>query len=186
MKNIILVRSFLLALAALFIASCSSVPNSDKAVLSQTSARPVTVGQFSERTAQVQKTVRKYTPNVQKVKNLVITIPQITKSKKKRPTVKTGRVQYGRASYYARRFHGKRTASGERFNMNAMTCAHRKLPFGTHVKITNKANGRSVILRVNDRGPYAKGRIVDVSYAAAKKLGMIRSGTAKVKLEVIK
>lgn len=123
--------------------------------------------------------------SVKGIKDFVNSSSQVVKSKRKRLSVKAGRVQYGRASYYARHFHGKKTASGERFNMNEMTCAHRSLPFGVRVRITNKGNGRSVILRVNDRGPYSKERIVDVSYAAAKKLGMIRSGTADVKLEVI-
>lgn len=92
----------------------------------------------------------------------------------------------GTASYYAHRFHGRKTASGERFDMHAMTAAHKTLKFGTRVKVTNKANGKSVIVRINDRGPYAKGRMIDVSYAAAKKLGMIRSGTAKVSLSVVR
>lgn len=92
----------------------------------------------------------------------------------------------GVASYYAHRFHGRRTANGERFNMHAMTAAHKKLKFGTHLKVTNLRNGRSVVVRINDRGPYAKGRIIDLSYSAAKKLGMMRSGTAKVKLQVVR
>lgn len=93
--------------------------------------------------------------------------------------------KHGMASYYAKRFHGRRTANGEYFNMYAMTAAHKKLKFGTHLKVTNKRNGKSVIVRINDRGPYAKGRIIDLSYGAAKKLGMLKSGVAKVKLQVV-
>ncbi len=136
--------------------------------------------------SRAQKTVSQYIPTRKGVKNLLASIPRVasTKTNKGRKS-HASKVQHGKASYYARRFHGRKTASGERFNMNAMTCAHRSLPFGTNVKITNKSNGRSVILRVNDRGPYSKGRIVDVSFAAAKKLGMIKRGTALVKLEVL-
>jgi rare lipoprotein A len=89
----------------------------------------------------------------------------------------------GRASWYGPGFHGKRTASGERFNQNALTAAHRSLPFGTKVKVTNAHNGRSVIVRINDRGPFHGGRIIDLSKAAARVLGI--GGTAPVILEVL-
>lgn len=91
----------------------------------------------------------------------------------------------GGASYYGARFHGRRTASGERFDMRALTAAHRTLPFGTMVRVTNQANGRSVIVRINDRGPFHGRRIIDVSRAAAERLGMIRSGIASVTLELV-
>jgi rare lipoprotein A len=86
------------------------------------------------------------------------------------------------ASYYSSAHHGRKTASGERFNMHAMTAAHRKLPFGTVVKVTNKLNGRSVSVRVNDRGPFVKSRSIDLSQAAARAIGM--GGTAQVTLSV--
>ena len=92
----------------------------------------------------------------------------------------------GIASYYGGKFHGKRTASGEIFNKNAMTAAHRSLAFGTKVKVTNLRNGRTVLVRVNDRGPHVRGRIIDLSQAAAKKIGLSYAGTARVKLEVLK
>jgi len=95
-------------------------------------------------------------------------------------------IEVGFASYYGEKFHGRRTASGEIFNMYKLTAAHRKLPFGTYVKVTNLENGRSVIVRINDRGPFKKNRIIDLSYEAAKRLGMISKGVARVKLEVIK
>jgi rare lipoprotein A len=91
----------------------------------------------------------------------------------------------GIASYYGSALSGNRTASGERFDPNAMTAAHRTLSFGSLVAVTNLANGQEVVVRVNDRGPWGKSRIMDVSYAAAKQLGMHRSGTAKVKLELL-
>lgn len=93
--------------------------------------------------------------------------------------------QRGRASWYGSRFHGRRTASGERFNAYAHTAAHRSLPFGTRVRVTNLRNGRSVVVRINDRGPYSGGRIIDLSRAAAETIGMLRSGTAPVRVEVI-
>ena len=90
------------------------------------------------------------------------------------------------ASYYAEDFHGKRTSNGERFNMNDYTCAHKSLPFDTILKVTNLANGKTCEVRVNDRGPFVATREIDLSKAAAIKLGMIGSGTTKVKLEIVK
>ena len=92
----------------------------------------------------------------------------------------------GIASYYGGNFNGKRTASGEMFNKNAMTAAHRSLKFGTKLKVTNLRNGRTVLVTVNDRGPHVQGRIIDLSQAAAKKIGLAHAGTARVKLEVLK
>ncbi len=89
--------------------------------------------------------------------------------------------QCGRASWYQL---GGKTASGERNNPNAMTAAHRRLPFGTRVRVENLSNGKFVVVRINDRGPFTGGRVIDVSRAAAKQLGMINSGTAKVRLVV--
>ncbi|MEL6738024.1 MAG: septal ring lytic transglycosylase RlpA family protein [Pseudomonadota bacterium] len=89
------------------------------------------------------------------------------------------------ASYYGKRFHGRRTANGERFDMNAMTAAHKTLPFGTRVLVTNPANGRSVTVRINDRGPFIRGRAIDLSRAAAEELGIIRRGHARVQLDIV-
>lgn len=88
------------------------------------------------------------------------------------------------ASWYGPGFHGKRTASGERFNTNAMTAAHRSLPFGTRVRVTNSRTGRSVVVRINDRGPFHGGRAIDLSHAAARAIGM--GGTANVALAVMR
>jgi rare lipoprotein A len=93
--------------------------------------------------------------------------------------------QIGMASYYARSFQGRKTASGERYDMNHFTAAHRTYPFGTALRITHLGNGRNVVVRVNDRGPFARGRIIDLSLAAARRLDMIRSGTARVSIELI-
>ena len=91
----------------------------------------------------------------------------------------------GRASFYADRFHKRRTASGALYYKDSMTCAHRTLPFGTYERVTNQNNGKSVILEVTDRGPFIKGRIIDLSSAAAKKLVFIAAGTAPVVVEVV-
>jgi len=90
--------------------------------------------------------------------------------------------EVGVASYYADRFHGRRTASGERYDRNALTAAHRRLPFGTRVRVTNLENGHAVDVRINDRGPFVAGRVIDVSYAAARKLGMMQRGVVKVRV----
>ena len=93
--------------------------------------------------------------------------------------------QTGLASYYADKYHGRTTASGERFDTNKLTAAHRTLPFGTRVRVTNLDNGKQVIVKVNDRGPFVNGRVIDLSRAAAKRVDMIRAGLAKVKVEVL-
>jgi rare lipoprotein A len=99
--------------------------------------------------------------------------------------VAAGKVERGLATWYGGRFHGRKTASGERFNQHAMTAAHKTLPMGTRVRVTNQRTGRSVVVRINDRGPYAKGRIIDVSRAAAEVLGMVRAGVVPVTVEVL-
>ncbi|MBW4556960.1 MAG: septal ring lytic transglycosylase RlpA family protein [Trichormus sp. ATA11-4-KO1] len=91
----------------------------------------------------------------------------------------------GIASFYGRDFAGRPTATGERFNPEAMTAAHRSLPFGTRVRVTNTRNGRSVVVRINDRGPFIRGRVIDLSTGAARSIGMISSGVAPVKIEVL-
>ncbi|MFA6726002.1 MAG: septal ring lytic transglycosylase RlpA family protein [Candidatus Cloacimonadaceae bacterium] len=89
------------------------------------------------------------------------------------------------ASYYSKRFNGKKTASGETYNQNEYTCAHKTLPFNTLLKITNPKNGKTVQVRVIDRGPFIRGRDLDLSYAAAKELGLLKHGVMKVSVEII-
>ena len=91
----------------------------------------------------------------------------------------------GVASYYADDFHGKKTSNGEIYDMNDLTAAHRTFPFGTKVRITNLENGKTVVVRVNDRGPFHEGRIIDLSLGAAKELDLVRTGTARVRIEVL-
>ena len=91
----------------------------------------------------------------------------------------------GIASWYGDYFHGRRTSSGDTYDMYKMTAAHKTLPLPTYVRVTNLENGRTVVLRVNDRGPFVEGRIIDLSYVAAQKLGMAESGTARVEVEAL-
>ncbi len=97
-----------------------------------------------------------------------------------------GFVQRGIASWYGTKFHGRKTSSGEVYSMHAMTAAHKTLPLPSYVHVKNLDNGRSTVVRVNDRGPFIQGRIIDLSYAAAKKLGVNGPGTAKVEISVVK
>lgn len=91
----------------------------------------------------------------------------------------------GQASWYGAKHHGRKTASGERFDQNALTAAHRQLPFGTRVRVTHLGNGRQVTVRINDRGPFSKGRLIDLSRRAAEQLGMLRQGVAPVRIEAL-
>ncbi|HKX89488.1 MAG TPA: septal ring lytic transglycosylase RlpA family protein [Sphingopyxis sp.] len=101
------------------------------------------------------------------------------------PTDDETEIDGGMASYYGNELAGNRTASGERFDPGQLTAAHRTLPFGSMVRVTNTSNGDSVIVRINDRGPFSRGRVIDVSQAAAREIGMHRSGTARVKLALL-
>lgn len=94
--------------------------------------------------------------------------------------------QQGIASYYAQFFNGRLTANGERHNPNALVAAHKTLPFGTKVRVTNLNNGRQVIVRINDRGPFVRGRVIDLSRAAAKKINLLKAGIARVKITRLK
>ncbi len=99
--------------------------------------------------------------------------------------LKAATTETGLASYYGTKYHGRPTASGEVFDMNELTAAHPRLAFGTRVKVTHLANHKSVTVRINDRGPFLKGRVIDLSQAAALELQMVQSGLAAVKLEIV-
>jgi rare lipoprotein A len=103
----------------------------------------------------------------------------------KATSAKSGKVQVGTASWYGKQFHGRQTASGDTYDMFQFTAAHRTLPLGTLVKVTNLRNGKWVIVKVNDRGPYVGHRVMDVSYGAAQMMGFRQRGIERVKLEVI-
>lgn len=105
------------------------------------------------------------------------------------PISRSGAVGFeesGGASYYANKYQGRKTASGELFNQKAMTAAHKRLPFGTKVKVTNVDNGKSVVVRVNDRGPFVSGRIIDLSKSAFERIGNTRHGVIEVEIEVVR
>jgi rare lipoprotein A len=99
--------------------------------------------------------------------------------------VSAGHTQTGKASYYHDRFQGRKTASGVRYNKSELTAAHKTLPLGSKVRVTDSRSGKSVVVRINDRGPYAKGRVIDLSRAAARQIGLVNKGVAKVKVEVL-
>ena len=119
-----------------------------------------------------------------------ITVPTEQKTKTQAKDIvnkskKSLQTKYGSASFYGPGFHGRKTASGEVFNQNALTAAHRTLPFGTKLRVTCTATGRSTIVKVNDRGPYHGNRILDLSVGAAKAIGMVEKGVTNVKYEVL-
>jgi rare lipoprotein A len=114
-----------------------------------------------------------------KTAELVDDSPESDESPKVLKTIK------GRASWYGARHHGRKTASGEPFNKNSLTAAHRTLPFGTKVQVVNIKNGKSVVVKINDRGPFRRNLIIDLSHAAAGAIGMIRSGITSVELKVL-
>jgi rare lipoprotein A len=101
------------------------------------------------------------------------------------PVVAAADATQGKVAHYGAKFNGRKTASGEVFNSNAMTMAHKTLPFGTRVKVTNVANGKSVVVRVNDRGPSTPDRVGDLTTGAARKIGMTKAGVVEAKLEVV-
>tara|TARA_B100000029_G_C17418197_1_gene903299 strand:+ start:52 stop:573 length:522 start_codon:yes stop_codon:yes gene_type:complete len=108
------------------------------------------------------------------------------KSKKEKSSFNKNKLVYkGVSSYYGPKFHGKLTANGEIFDMYGVTAAHKEFPFNTVARVTNENNGKSLLIRINDRGPYIDGRILDCSFGAAKKLGFVKDGTAPVKIEVV-
>ncbi|MGB7412935.1 MAG: septal ring lytic transglycosylase RlpA family protein [Thermosynechococcaceae cyanobacterium] len=113
----------------------------------------------------------------------VIAKPQPADQVATRSVVST---QRGQASWYGGGFHGRKTASGERYNQNEMTAAHKRLRFGTRVRVTNLSNGRSVVVRINDRGPFVRGRVIDLSRSGAQAIGMMGSGVAPVSVEVLR
>ena len=117
---------------------------------------------------------------------VLLLLPRILNRCARMANFPEGNVQQGIASWYGPEFQGKRTSSREIYDMNDMTAAHNTLPFGTYVMVTNLNNDKSVVVRINDRGPFVKNRIIDLSFAAAQMIDMIGTGTAPVRIEVLK
>jgi rare lipoprotein A len=113
---------------------------------------------------------------------LLLLLLSLLEACRARPDVKKGFVQTGQASYYADKFHGRPTASGQKYDRRAFTAAHRDLPFGTRVQVRNLTNNQTVVVTINDRGPFTKGRVIDLSRAAAEQIGLVGPGVAKVEL----
>jgi rare lipoprotein A len=127
---------------------------------------------YGEASAQPQPQAPDVAPKLADAKPLDEDIPDVSNFK-----------QSGRASWYGKRFNGRKTASGERYNMHAMTAAHKTLPLASYVRVTNTSNQKSVVVKINDRGPYVRGRVIDLSYAAARELGLQTAGTARVQIQ---
>lgn len=118
--------------------------------------------------------------------SIIVTIMLMFTSMKMKPTeAHSSLIQKGKASFYSKRLHGKRTTSGERHLSNQLTAAHPSLPMNTLVEVTNLENNQSVVVRINDRGPHRKGRIIDLTYRAAKTIGMVSTGIANVAVRVV-
>lgn len=158
-----IVRFVQVAIAAITLAACNQYTVATNKSAAQVGGRPVLLQETRE-------------PTVRHV-----AIKRVRHTPYKRP-IETQFASHGIASFYS---DEQPTANGEKFDPNAMTAAHRSLPFGTRLRVTSVATGRSVTVRVNDRGPYIPGRIVDVSYSAAESLGIVGRGIAKVKLDVV-
>ena len=157
--SIILIRTFIIVFIGLLCVDCTSAPRY------KSGNSPIT-------------TVKKKDKKKSSTKN--------RDKQSKTPTFNKSKMVYkGLSSYYGPKFHGKLTANGEIFDMYGVTAAHKEFPFNTVTRVTNENNGKSLIIRINDRGPYIDGRILDCSFGAAKKLGFVSEGTAKVKIEIL-
>lgn len=167
-------RQGLTAMTALLCAMALALPgcSSEKSTSRQTTHRAVSGGKTATQTSKRQQPSTTKQQGRQASKTGSQAKPQ-------------GKVEKGQASYYADKFHGRATASGEKYDKRKLTGAHRTLPFGTVVRVTNTATGQSVDIRINDRGPFKAGRVVDVSRAAAEKLGMIQAGVINCTVQVI-
>jgi rare lipoprotein A len=146
---------------------------------------PDTTKNTAEDALQATNRLRRLMGNAPPLKDIVNLPRQIQARVEKMPSTRVIRDIFGQASWYGPGFHGRTTANGERYNQHGLTAAHKSLPFGTRIKVTNKNNGRTVVVRVNDRGPYAGGRVIDLSAGAASVLGMMSSGVAPVQLEIL-
>lgn len=138
----------------------------------------------STRSTRMHHTKKTYKPA--KTYNKATMRPYTVHGKRYYPTVvRSGEILYGRASWYGPNFHGNLTSNGETYDMHDMTAAHKTLPMNTIVKVTNRDNGKTAVVRINDRGPFVGSRIIDLSKAAASEVGMIKTGTASVRLEIL-
>jgi rare lipoprotein A len=175
------------AIAAYWNAKCNcysiKVKDEELVQINETTILPDTTRNFAEDALQITNRLRRLMGNAPPVREIVGKPPRRAIANVALGTVRL-RIS-GMASWYGPGFHGNRSASGEIYNQNAMTAAHRSLPFGTKVQVTNLNNGRTVIVRINDRGPYVGGRVIDLSAAAARMLGVMRSGVAPVRLDIL-
>jgi len=176
-------KTLLIVSIAVFLPACTAVKveqTSAKLISSQIK-ESIKVTQRQPESEYITSSKRDYT--IQEAYQLLLLTPSI-RIKDKEPLA-VSHIQEGKASYYSSALHGRKTASGAIYNENKLTAAHKHLPFGTKVRVFNKNNGRSVLVSINDRGPFVKKRILDLSYFAAKQLDMIRAGVTNIKMEVL-
>jgi rare lipoprotein A len=155
--------------------------------VNQNTILPDTTRNLAQDALQATNRLRRLMGNAQPLREIA-GMPQERQQQRRSTRVAIGPIRMeirGIASWYGPGFHGRASASGERYNQNAMTAAHRHLPFGTYVQVTNLNNGRSVVVRINDRGPFIRGRVIDLSAAAARVLGVMQSGIAPVQIQVL-
>ncbi len=188
MGNNVGLKTLLIVSIAVFLPACTAVKvkqTSEKLIPSRVKG-VVKVTQTQVQPEPVKKNENIASPKdeytiQQAYEALLLTSPRLRKKKQ----LKVSHTQEGKASYYSSVLHGRKTASGEIYNENKLTAAHKHLPFGTKVRVLNKRNGRTVLVSINDRGPFVKKRILDLSYVAAQQLGMIRAGVTSIKMEVL-
>jgi len=168
------------ALAAATLAACAQTGAFNDRTASRTASRHASPE--SSRTASFVRTRSAYVKRTKVAATKVATKEQTPSAASTKKPADSSGASYGLASYYG---ESSRTASGEKFNARELTAAHRTLPFGTRVRVTNVSTGKSVTVRVNDRGPFVAGRVIDVSPSAAESLGLVGRGVAKVKLDVV-
>ena len=177
-------RTSFLGIAALLLAGSAVSPAMAAGLSADTAAPAVAIRQADLAPTWERNLLRQMPPAPLAQNQLVASaLPALVATA---PTGSVSRVLNGQASWYGPGFYGNRTASGEVFRPGTLTAAHRSLPFGTMVRVTNLWNGRSTVVRINDRGPFHGGRIIDLAHGAARELGVTASGTADVKLEVLR
>lgn len=184
MKNL-----FLLPALAILLSACVVAPNEPSSAPVET--KPTVIQQEQPQGPLDDESTGSETDVIDAppAEDIIIEAPDVTEPETTEPPVleedPNAFTQSGMASWYGKRFHGRKTANGERFDMHAMTAAHPKLPMHSYVEVTNLKTDETVIVRINDRGPFAKKRIIDLSYAAAKKIGIVQSGVARVKIRQV-
>lgn len=177
MKNTLIIISLAIVFVLAAVSLASSFENS-----TETELTPISVNSNVIEVAE-DKSIKSNLADAVEEKTTLETAPKVTEVAAEPKETET--TTLGKASYYADKYHGRMTANGEIFDKRAMTAAHKTLPFNTVVRVTNLDNGKSVVVRINDRGPFIKGRIIDLSEKAAEDIAMVNKGVVDVKMEIV-